>query len=178
MAKLKREQTTDDIAEIFDVHIKTIQQWARDGCPHDKKRGRDYAFNDSEVQHWLVENNRTAKPGRPKTQQAAANPEETKDFWLARKYRVQCLREEGTLVDRFAYRKAWMDQVLTAKYAFLRLPGEVSGQLVGLDAQDIDRILTDRIESIIRTLADGSADARAGLNPDDKEPSEKPTTTK
>ena len=163
--KLKRDQTAEEIAEIFDIDIQTVRLWCRDeGCPHGKD-GRELRLNDAEVRHWMTETNRTGKVGRPKPP-PPENPEDSKDYWLARKYKIQCLREEGKLVDKEEYRRAWLDQVFVAKSAFLRMPAEVAASLVGHEAPDIERILSSRVEGIMRQLSGQDQEDKDGTSKD------------
>ena len=53
--------TTEHVAEMLDVHVRTVTKLvARDGLPA-HRLGREYRFNRSEVLAWLEE--RAARPG-------------------------------------------------------------------------------------------------------------------
>lgn len=150
----KREQSAADIAEVFDVHEKTVRAWARDGCPH-TRRGRQLWFNDAEVQNWLNEVGRTAKPGRPSTKtEAEREGERDKEYWLARKYRAQVLEIEGRLVDAEAVRMRWANVARVIRSKLQGMGGRVASRLVGLGAQEIQRELDAEVEECLRALAD------------------------
>lgn len=85
----------------------------------------------------------------------AADNSDDKDYWLARKYRNQCLVEEGRLIDRNVYRSEWMSRIATAKNKLIGMPGQIAPSLVGQDVGDIEHILRDRIETIIREIGRG-----------------------
>lgn len=153
--RVKREHTADDIAEIQDVHVKTVRQWVKDGCPASRS-GRKYRFNDVEVDGWLHETNHKTTPGRPAQAKEPVPPEleGNKDYWLARKYKIQCLREERELVNRAEYRAAWMTELATVKNKCRGIGAAMAPQLVGLDAAEIQGRIDERIEQIFRELAE------------------------
>lgn len=158
---MKRDQTVADIAEVFNVNEESVRRWCAQGMPH-KKVGRIIKLNDGEVQAWLSENNRSAKPGRPPKQvdpEADKATEELggdKDYWLARKYRLQCLKEEGKLVDREEYKAEWMRRIQAAKSKLIGMPAEIAPALYGQEVASIEHQLRERIEQIIREIAESS----------------------
>lgn len=152
----KREQTPQEIAEILGVNELTIRRsWIKAGCPHSRRKGKIF-LNDGETQAWLKENDRSTKPGRPPE---AKDPlpegmEGDKDYWLARKYRSQCLKEEGRLVDKDEYRLHWMQEVAIIKNKCRGMGAALAPSLVGVDAAEIQTKIDQRVEQIFRELSE------------------------
>lgn len=154
--RLKREQSAADIAEVFGVNPETVGSWGKDGCPS-SRRGRRVYFNDGEVQAWLTANKRSTRPGRPPKEKPETNKEDDKDYWLARKYRIQCLREEGQVVGIEDIEQWISEHVGTAKNKLNGLGASISPQLEGRDTAERQTIIEKRVREILEEL---SAEAR------------------
>lgn len=163
---IQRQQSADEIAEVFSVNLETVHGWARDGCPNDKP-GKAYRFNDGEVREWLQKNNRQTKPGRPRKTDKPAT-EEDKDYWLARKYRIQALAAEGEYVS-LAELASEVSQVLTTlRNSMQGLPAKLAVALEGRNAaerqayteSEIERTLNE-VERRLRELGERGETAQA-----------------
>jgi len=151
----KRDQTADEVAEILDQNERTIRRWASEGCPHtvSQAQGKPLMFNDGEVQAWATANNKTGKPGRPKSSAVPVGLENDKDYWLARKYKNQCLRDEGVLVDRAEIISELSQLVQTAKNQLLGGPSQLAPRCYGQDVPTIERILSEWLEPTINRIS-------------------------
>lgn len=154
---MTRTQAATDIAEIFDVHLKTVHGWRKDGCPHGK-RGRDYLYNDGEVQAWLTANNRNTKPGRPapaKDTTAADDLGGDKDYWLARKYKNQCLQDEGRLVPAEEVAAAGAEAINAFQRRLAGGGAILAVQTEGRDTAERQEIIDKWHDDILADLAKG-----------------------
>jgi hypothetical protein len=154
---IKREHDAKEIGEIFDVNDETVRRWAADGCPHRRDTKRKIFLNDGEVRAWLEAEGKSAAPGRPPKprQEIPDDLGGNRDYWLARKYRNQCLEDEKRLVDKEKYRALWINEVVTIKNKCRGLGAGIAPQCVGLDAGEIQGIIEGRIEQIFRELSEG-----------------------
>lgn len=152
---VQRAQGCEEIAELQKVHVNTVRLWIGDGCPASKD-GAEWLLNDEEVNGWLLANNRKTTPGRPPKPKAPApeGMDGDKDYWLARKYKIQCLKEEGELVDKQAYRQLWIGEVQTIKGKCRGLGASLAPGCVGLDAAEIQGVIDGRVEQVFRELAE------------------------
>ena len=149
---LHRTQTVQEIAELRNVDEQTVGNWAKQGCPHSRRGTRPY-FNEGEILAWLQSQGRTGAPGRPG--EKAVHDENSKDYWLARKYKNQCLRDEGQLIDVDAVR-AWAAKHFgTFKGRLLGFASGVTPQLDGRDGAERQSIIETQIHDILNELADG-----------------------
>jgi len=101
MANIKRNDTSSDVADLFDVHEKTIRQgWVKRGCPHERREGRLY-FDAGEVAAWMQAEGVTGKPGRPdgETSPALEAARLRKTDAMARNWELRNLVSEGQLID-------------------------------------------------------------------------------
>jgi hypothetical protein len=157
--RLKRTQSPAEIGEIFGVAEKTVRRWAADGCPHRRDKSSRLLFNDGEVRAWLEANGKTAKPGRP----ADPKPDLSdlggdKDYWLARKYRNQCMEDEKRLVDREQNDSFWMKRNVVAKSKLMGMGAAIAPHLVGLEVAEIQTRIEQFANDLCRELHAGSGD--------------------
>lgn len=153
-ASEKFDLPADMAAEIFDVHVKTVRRWPADGCPHEKRNGR-YYFNEDRCNRWLHETGRKTTPGRPPNPREPVPPEMEgdKDYWLARKYRHQCLEAESKVIDVGDVKSDWGEKITIAKNKFIALGAAVAPQCEGHDAATIQGIIEDRVNGILVELS-------------------------
>jgi phage terminase Nu1 subunit (DNA packaging protein) len=159
MAAQKRSLSAEEIAAVFDVHVKTVRTWPRDGCPH-SKRGKAYAFSEDEVNKWIRDTGRRTTPGRPPEPKsdATVEQEQDKDYWLARKYRIQCLREEGKLIDAGEVQRQWASVAAVTRNRLEMIPAQTAPQCEGRTAVEIQAIFEQRIREALTSLSAAGAD--------------------
>lgn len=151
---VNRDQTAEEVAEILDTNEQTIRRYAAEGCPHSRRKGRLF-FNDGEVRAWMEANNKTGRPGRPVEPKAPAPPEleGDKDYWLARKYRVQCLQAEGELIPRDDVKQVNANICGAFRSGVLALPPKLAVQLEGLNAGERQEVLHSELTHLLDELS-------------------------
>jgi phage terminase Nu1 subunit (DNA packaging protein) len=157
---LHRKQDSDEIGEVFDVNEQTVRKWIREGCPASKTKD-GYRLNDGEVQDWIARTNRKITPGRPPKERPPMPAElgGDKDYWLARKYRVQCLKEEGEVFPASEVADALVTIASTFRNALsgsapkmaLQMEGRNTGERQELLETENGNLLDD-LERSLRTL--------------------------
>ena len=62
----ERTKTTQEIADLFDVTVRTVTNWTKGGCPHNKpaKRTDPNKFDEGEVAAWMQANGITGDMNR------------------------------------------------------------------------------------------------------------------
>ncbi len=152
--KQRRETTSDELAEIHGVHVKTVRAWVRDGCPH-TKRGGAFLFNEDEAAAWLFKTERKLTPGRPAEPKTPVPPEleGDRDYWLARKYRLQCLKEEGRLLDVDEVKQFVGELLSVFRNNWAGYGAGIVPRLQGRDAAEQQGILDARSEELFSNLA-------------------------
>lgn len=158
---IAREQSTAEIAEIFDVHDKTVRAWIAEKCPASRRKQR-YFLNDGEVQNWLSETKRKTTPGRPAEEKPPVPAElgGDKHYWLARKYRRECLLKESELIEVQGVRQWILDHVTMARNKLMGLGAAIASMLEGRDEAERQAVIDDRITEILNELS--SAAQRVG----------------
>ena len=144
-----RKQSPEEIADAFDVHHNTVRKWPAAGCPHSRVKGK-LLFSLDEVNKWVRETKRKTTPGRPPKPKPEGPPpgdsSTDKDYWLARKYKNQCLREEGELVN-VSEALRWFADVLSKYAASLNnTPAAVIPRLQGLTPGEQEAVLRDHLD--------------------------------
>ncbi len=156
--KIIRDADIIDAAQELDLSENTVRRDIRRGAPHGRK-GRNIVLNIPEYRAWRQEKGLSGERGRPPDHACSEDLEKArlrKENALASKYELQVARERDQLVDRAEYRGMWMQKVTAAKGKLLGLPSQEAPGLVGLEAVDIEARLRERIEQIIRELAEGN----------------------
>jgi hypothetical protein len=147
-----RNTPIQDAADELDLSIETVRRDIKDRhCPCSMRAGR-YYVNVPEYKAWRDEQGLTGERGRPPKESGDAQNE--KDKWLARKYRVQALREEGAVVP-FDDVEAWTnDHFGTMRDRLMILGDELAPQLEGRDAKERADIINGRVREILNELAE------------------------
>ncbi len=156
----ERSLRKEDIAKLLEVHWRTVCNWAREGCPHERRGpGRPYYFKEQEVREWLRSQDRTGKPGRP--QDASSKPFNEAKLMLTEERalhaRLKRQEDEGKLHDVDECRRRRLAQVYAVKAALLALPRSVAPELTRKKRAQIEEILTKRITDICEDFANGKS---------------------
>lgn len=156
MAK-RRTKPKEDVAEVYGVNPETVARWARAGCPYDRKGGKQrYLFNVQEVGEWLQQQGRTGLPGRPVPEGDSADLRRARLQLTIEKAlltRIKRQEAEHKVHDVGECQRRQVQKILATKKAFLALPRSVSAELKGKSRNEIERILTGRLEEIMRSFA-------------------------
>ncbi len=155
-----RSLRKEDIAKRLEVHWRTVCNWAKEGCPHERRGpGRPYYFNEAEVKKWLTSQDRTGKPGRPEN--GHNKPYNQAKLMLTEEQallaRIKRQEEEGKLHDVDECGRRRLAQVYAVKAAFLSLPRSVAPELTRKKRAQIEEILTKRITDICEDFANGKS---------------------
>jgi hypothetical protein len=153
-SRVKRQSSADDIAQTFSVNEQTVRRWAGDGCPHLRDAGR-LLFNEDEVNKWVRDTKRKTTPGRPPKpkEPVPEGLEGDKDYWLARKYRNQCLREEGKLVDVSDVER-WLTAMLgVATQQLNNLAAAVVPRIQGMTPAEQEHEIQEAVDACRRSIA-------------------------
>lgn len=51
-----RDVDSGELAKRWELHARTLQNWAKAGCPHEKGPRRTTLFNEEEAREWAIEN--------------------------------------------------------------------------------------------------------------------------
>jgi len=136
------------VARAFGVSPRTAERWSRNGMPKSPEGGYDVI----EIQAW-----RSLKGSQHKN-----DSEDEKTQWDVRYRQYKALLAEieyqkriGDLIPREEVEAGMIDRITAIKMQFLALPKRVVGQLEGLEINEREALLTDRIEEIIQEFADG-----------------------
>lgn len=155
----KRKSSSQEVADVFDVRVQTVHEWAKQGCPNDPGKGRNPARYDlPEVAAWLKENNRTGKPGRPTDVADSPDLEAArlrKENALAAKYEFDVAERRREVVPIEEVKAIYFEEVGRAKGQLAGFPADVAAQCEGLDAAEIQGVLQIRIDQILNDLARG-----------------------
>ena len=139
----------EKVAKIFNVSIRTVARWAKDGMPVTPQGFYDLL----EIRAWRsVRNQQSHSKGK----------EHKQDFWdsmyrenKAKLAEIALKKATGELIPREVIERELVHVSLTVKHAFLGLPKQVAPQLANQEARPIEVILTKRIKEIVNEFAIG-----------------------
>ena len=143
-----RSKRKEQIADLFDVHWRTVLNWAREGCPHDKQGRKPYLFDEMEVAGWLKGHEKTCRPGRP-AKEASKETDEwklRKERALAETYEMTLAEKRGELVSVRQVEEERIRRVLAVKTGLLGLIRAVPA--------DSRSVVSDRVHELLRIFAD------------------------
>lgn len=156
--QVERALSRDELADELGLHPDTIKRHhRRDNEPPHDKEGQRCVYNAAEYLAWMEEEGLNGERGRP-IEGDSPDLEAAKlrkENALAAKYELQVERERGLVVDRAAYRSEWIARISAAKNKLIGMPAQIAPALVGQDAGDIEHMLRDRLEQIIREIQSG-----------------------
>jgi hypothetical protein len=152
--RVKRDSSAEDIGQVFDVNEQTVRRWAADGCPSTRRAGKLW-FNEDEVNVWIRDNGRKTTPGRPPKPKspAPADLEGDKDYWLARKHRIHCLKAEGQLVEVSEVERWLSGMAAVVGQKLTNLPAAIVPQLQGHDPAEQEVLIRQAIDDARRSIA-------------------------
>lgn len=157
----KRNQSTQEIADLFDVDTSTVQGWVKNGCPCDKSnskgRGRRpvFAYNAGEVASWMKATNRSGKPGRPTTEisEDLKAIKLRKELAMALKYEGENAVRDGKLIDAAMEQQRDIAKITTVRNKLCGLGASLAPQLEGLEGAERQSLIDDAITAILKELS-------------------------
>ncbi len=146
--------TASEIAQLRNVHVVTVRQWTRDGCPCTKRGGLNY-YDPAAVATWLSTRGKTGKVGRPATKTSAGldKAKLRKENALADQHELKVQKLRRDLVPAEEVRKHWGEISVSIRSSFAQLGATIAPGLEGLPAADIQKVIDSRVSSILDSLA-------------------------
>ena len=123
----------------------------------------------AEIKVWMktLQPNRAEK-GRAGTQvREPVAEEQTKDYWLMRKYRAQALEAEGELVDADAAVQKATAIFAEARARMLMIPASLRTLCNGVPADEVERIADEQIRTALDDIASRLGDAADAAEDDE-----------
>lgn len=154
-----RTETTQDIAELFDVDTSTIHAWVKDGCPCDPSTSKrqSHKFNAGEVVKWMQDNNRTGKKGRPSTPEGdeLQAAKLRKEIAMAEKYERENAVAAGKLIDAATEQARDVQKITAIRNRLCGLGASLAGVLEGKSGAERQSLIDDSIQEILAEFARG-----------------------
>ena len=155
----ERTQRKEEIAEALGVDWRTVTRWAQSGCPHTKQGRHPYLFSLQEVEAWINTQGRTTRPGRPAEHGGLSEAQKKANLqWTverALKARIERQTMEAKVHDVAKCMARRLGQIHAVKGELLALPRSVAPELVGLDRDEMEKILLERVEAMLNRFASG-----------------------
>lgn len=157
------------LAKAVGVTHRTIGKWLKRS---DFPLQREAPWSDDDVAEIKMWRQTNLQPNRadPQYQGRVMEPpqaDQTKDYWLMRKYRAQALEQEGKLLDTDEVMRAWTQTQAEARDQWLLLAASAQG-LLGLNdeqTKQLDEFVRQTLDSIadrMEHLADSAATVPSG----------------
>lgn len=145
-ADLSAGQVTslEAVANAFKVSLRSAQRWASEGMPVSSEGVYDLI----EIQAWRHTKSEISSSDNKSWETAYRK-------FKALLAEIEYQKRIGDLVPREEVEAGMIDRITAVKMQFLALPQRLAPQLDGLDVNEREALLTDRIEEIIQEFADG-----------------------
>lgn len=140
--------TQGDVAKYFNVTIRTIGNWCREGLPKTENGYFDLAI----IRKWREVKDAARKKGKdPNMAEYDMRFRRAK----AELAEMELARRRGELLDRQEVERNLILMVQTVKAALLSLPKQLAPQVAVIDVKAAQVILEKRIREIIENFARG-----------------------
>ncbi len=145
----------EKVAKVFGVATRTVERWVRERMPTTS----DGKYDLLEIRAWRemrrYGNTKSTKKSELEDRKDAADAffRECK----AKLAEITLKKVLGELIPKEIVEKELIQISIGIKRALLALPQQVASQLVGLEARQIDILLSDRIKEVIEVIRDGKA---------------------
>lgn len=155
--QIERALSRDELADELGLNPDSIKRHhTRDNPPPHDREGQRCVYNVAEYQAWMKSEELTGERGGQRDDSPDLEAAKLrKENALAAKYELQVEKERGLVVDRGAYKSEWLTRIAAAKNKLIGMPAQIAPSLVGQDAGDIEHMLRDRLEQIIREIQVG-----------------------
>ena len=151
------EVNRSKLAEIFGVSVDTVSAWVKRGCPalERGRKGVEWKFNTASVSGWLVE--QAQEPSPP---EGDARPAPNFDKERARREQIDAdlaelklRRERGELIELETILSAVRSEYAVVRTRFGSLPGRLAAQIDPTRAIELQPIIADQVDDILRELS-------------------------
>lgn len=151
--------TEKDAAGFFGVTRQALGHWRRAGCPVNG----DGTYDLRAAHRWkLAKEIEDRAPGD-------RNEEETRRIAaLADTYEFKLAVMRGEYIKADLVASLWADRVTAARVSMMALPAALGPAIIGLDADGVRRLMTDRIRSVLEDLAREFETALQGMADDEE----------
>lgn len=148
------------LAKRVGVSTTAASKWLRDRR-FPVQREAPWSEDDArEIEVWrktVLQPNRADPQYQGRTQVEPVADEQSKDYWLMRRYRAMALEQEGELLATHDVMRAWVQTVADIRDQMLMVPPAVQG-LMGLSDDQ-----TEQLDEYLRRTLDGIADRMGNL---------------
>lgn len=141
----KTVKTQTEVAAFFNVSLRQVQNWIKDGCPKQQANG---LYDLQKIVEW-----RQAK-------QTSKRKPLKKNKWEEKYRRAKALLAEtelkkktGDLMDRKTVEDGRVQRILEVKRRLLALPHQLAPQVIGKDIREVEAIIETRIIEVINAFA-------------------------
>ena len=122
--------TKKQIADLFRIHVNTVDGWIRAGLPH-RKDGRIYLFDLSDVISW----HHQFISSTPGELPSHAEAQRRKEYYQSELKRLQFETAEGLLLNKERLIQIWHVLVGTMRSRLLAMPSKLTPMLFGCKAK-------------------------------------------
>jgi phage terminase Nu1 subunit (DNA packaging protein) len=140
----------EKVAKVFGVAWRTVERWVKDGMPITPQGDYDLL----EIRAWRLIRKQKLKSKSNKKNDAEMWDAKYREY-KARLAEIAFKKAMGELIPKDIVERELIQISMGIKRALLALPQQVASQLVGLEARQIDILLTSRIKEAILAIADG-----------------------
>lgn len=156
-SKLKRKQTTTQVAESLEVDPKTVRGWIKKGCPATKPAGpgKSWMLDETEVAAWLKSEGMSGKPGRP----AGAGSEQLDDARLRKEsamadnWELRNAQARGDLLERAEVETTAKEQVRAVRSRLMSVGATLASQLEHRSAAEMQGLIDQHMRSVCEAFA-------------------------
>lgn len=131
------------VAKHFNVKARTVQYWIQDGMPVTP----DGLYNLDEIRAW--KNRQEEKRKKIKDPQ---DPDVRFRTAKARLAEIELAKRMGELLPKEEVEAEWLSAIITFKKGLMGLPKRIAPQLAGLEAKEIQAVLTKRVRELLEGL--------------------------
>jgi len=138
----------NQIAEVFDVSLTTVDKWRLKGCPSEKD-GQKVMFTVRAVSDWLrgrdFESSGTLDLGQERAKLTKLQAE---------KATLELEQQRGNLIPMELVIEGWQGQIANARAKLLALPPKAAAQTAGMDSYvEVEHVIREIIYEALDELA-------------------------
>jgi len=138
----------NQIAEVFDVSLTTVDKWRLKGCPAEKD-GQKVMFTVRAVSDWLrgrdFESSGTLDLGQERAKLTKLQAE---------KATLELEQQRGNLIPKEIMIETWQGHIANARAKLLALPPKVASQILGMESYiEVEHVIRETICEALDELA-------------------------
>lgn len=164
-----RGKTIKDIAEFYGLHLNTVRDWIKAGCPYVQRgfkgggAGKEWLLDPVEVEKWKI----------AREVKKAVGDADLTDIEEAKRRKVaaeaslvelELMREQGLVVEIEKITSKLNDELVNFRAKMLSIPTKVVSQVYAAKSKDeIREILDSSIHEALNEISIASAEAADGF---------------